>query len=281
MAQPKVCAGKIVRLDSFPSLNVAARNVDIWLPPNYDEHKKYPVLYMHDGQMLFDSTTTWNKQEWQIDEVATNLIKQKKLRPFIVVGVWNNGKYRHAEYYPEQALNYLSDSTKQQLIQKDLMGKPLADAYLKFLVEELKPYVDKHFATLPNKANTFIAGSSMGGLISMYAICQYPKVFSVAACISTHWIGSINFKGTELPNAFMQYLKNQLPAPQNHAIYFDYGTVTLDSLYPAWQAKADVIMKAKGYTKKNWITKAFVGEAHTEVAWAKRLDIPLLFLLKQ
>ena len=119
----------------------------------------------------------------------------------------------------------------------------------------------------------------MGGLISMYAICEYPKVFGGAACMSTHWPGIFSMEGNPIPDAFINYLKTKLPDPKKHKIYFDYGTATLDALYPPLQQKADEVMKEKGFTGKNWITKEFPGEDHSEKAWHKRLHIPLTFLL--
>ena len=131
-----------------------------------------------------------------------------------------------------------------------------------------------------NKKHTFIAGSSMGGLISLYAICEYPKVFGGAACLSTHWPGVFYTDKNPIPEQFFKYLKKKLPNPNNHKIYFDFGTATLDAMYEPYQIEVDKIMKQKGYTSKSWITKKFEGEDHSEVAWAKRLHIPLVFLLK-
>ncbi|WP_293871513.1 alpha/beta hydrolase-fold protein [Flavobacterium sp.] len=151
--------------------------------------------------------------------------------------------------------------------------------YLKFLTSELKPFIDKAFSTKNDVANTFIAGSSMGGLISMYAICEYPLVFGGAACISTHWPGTFSSDKNPIPNAFIKYLKKNLPNPKTHKIYFDYGDKTLDSLYPTLQKGVDKIMKEKGFTNKNWITKFFPGKDHSEASWHERFHIPLEFLL--
>jgi enterochelin esterase-like enzyme len=93
---PVVSSGKIVRLESFKSEYVDSRNIDIWLPDNYSENKKYPVIYMHDGQMLFDSTNTWNHQEWQVDEILGDLIAHNEIKECIVVGIWNNVAFRHS-----------------------------------------------------------------------------------------------------------------------------------------------------------------------------------------
>lgn len=229
--------------------------------------------------MLFDSTRTWNNQEWKVDETIARLIFDGKIRNTIVVGVWNNGAYRHSEYFPQKPINYLDRELKDNLIKTDLKGKQQADNYLKFLVEELKPYIDKNYSTHTNMQNTFIAGSSMGGLISMYAISEFPDVYGGAACISTHWVGDVNVKGDKIPLAFNQYLINNLPEPKNHKFYFDYGTVGLDSLYKPYQTKIDKIMNKKGYTTKNWITKEFKGDDHSEASWSRRLYIPIEFLL--
>jgi DUF1680 family protein/enterochelin esterase-like enzyme len=282
-----LASGRVQRLKNFKSAFVDARNVDVWLPEGYSEKKKYAVLYMHDGQMLYDSATTWNKQEWGVDEVVGKLIAERKIRDCIVVGVWNNVQYRHIEYFPQKALEYLTPAEKTELLntttgeekKRLLFDGPVSDNYLKFLVRELKPAIDSSFSTLADRQNTFIAGSSMGGLISMYAICEYPGIFGGAACISTHWPGTFKSQDNPVPGAFLTYLKNHLPSPKDHKIYFDFGSATLDAMYKPYQQQADVIMKAKGFTSENWITKEFPGEDHSERAWRKRLDIPLVFLL--
>jgi enterochelin esterase-like enzyme len=148
-------------------------------------------------------------------------------------------------------------------------------------VKELKPYIDRHFSTLRDQQHTFIAGSSMGGLVSMYAICEYPKVFGGATCMSTHWPGTFSTENNPIPAAFLQYLKTHLPSPKNHKIYFDYGSETLDAMYKPYQMQADDIMKAAGYTEASWITREFPGANHSEKSRRKRLDVPVLFLLKK
>ncbi|MBK9733326.1 MAG: alpha/beta hydrolase [Chitinophagaceae bacterium] len=275
---PHVNSGTIKRLNNFPSKFVDARNVDVWLPEKYAPKKKYAVLYMHDGQMLFDSTTSWNHQEWGVDETLGKLMKEKKIRNCIVVGIWNNGAQRHAEYFPQRALDSPTIKNFAYLNQTFPNG-PLADNYLKFIVTELKPYIDSTFSTRPEQENTFIAGSSMGGLISMYAICEYPEVFHGAACLSTHWTGIFRANNNPVPGAIVDYLKTHLPSPDNHKLYFDHGTKTLDSLYAPFQAMADEVIKNHGYTSANWISKEFPGEDHSENAWRKRLAIPAVFLL--
>lgn len=281
----KVISGKLDHFEQFNSVFIEPRNIDIWLPDSYDEKKKFAVLYMHDGQMLFDSSITWNHQAWDVDDIITNLIEEKKIQDIIVVGISNPGKQRHANYFPQKPFDNLNTADKDTVInQLRLAGRtnqvfqPNSDNYLKFIVSELKPFIDKKYKVYTDKKHTFIAGSSMGGLISMYAICEYPKVFGGAACISTHWVGTFSLKNNPVPNAFIQYLKQNLPKPKNHKIYFDCGDQTLDALYPEIQNKVDEVMKEKGYSEKNWQTHYFKGKDHSEKAWKERLYIPLLFL---
>jgi predicted alpha/beta superfamily hydrolase len=283
---PNVAGGSIKRIDSFESKFVTKRNIDIWLPKDYSIKNKYAVLYMHDGQMLFDSAITWNKTAWDVDDVLSKLMEGGGIRNVIVVGIWNGGKTRHQDYFPEKPYNYLNQIQKDTITAQlkkagrtNEIFKPNANSYLKFLVTELKPFIDKNYATKKDSKNTFIAGSSMGGLISMYAICEYPNVFGGAACLSTHWPGVFATENNPIPDAFVAYMSNHLPNPKNHKIYFDYGDKTLDALYPPLHAKVDATMKAKGFTNNNWITKYFPGENHSEVSWKKRLHIPLLFLM--
>jgi predicted alpha/beta superfamily hydrolase len=283
----KVSSGKVEHFENFKSQFVDARNIDVWLPDGYSDKEKYSVLYMHDGNMLFDSEITWNKQSWEVDEVAGKLINENKTKKFIVVGIWNNGQKRHVEYFPKKPYDNLTQIQKDTItakLQKSGRSsdnfKPLSDLYLKFLVTELKPFIDKTFSTQVNRENTFIAGSSMGGLISIYAICEYPKVFGGAACISTHWPGIFSVENNPIPNTFLKYLKSSLPNPKTHKIYFDYGDQTLDSLYLPLQQKVDIVMTKKGFTSINWNTKFFHGKDHSEKAWSERLHVPLMFLLK-
>lgn len=283
-----VSSGKIVRLNNVQSKYVDERNVDIWLPNDYSNKEKYAVIYMHDGQMLFDAQNTWNKQAWEMDETASKLINNPNLKKFIIVGIWNISKNRHSEYFPQNPFEDLNEQQKEVVTQKLInKGKinsqfiPNSNNYLKFIVTELKPYIDKNYATIPNSKNTFIAGSSMGGLISIYAICQYPNVFGGAACLSSHWPGIFDSDNNPIPETFYSYLKNNLPNPKSHKIYFDYGDQTLDALYPPLQKEVDKIMIQKGFNSKNWITKFFPGKDHSENAWAERIHIPLEFLLKK
>ena len=278
--------GTIKHYTNFKSKLVEPRNIDVWLPEGYSDKEKYAVLYMHDGQNLFDANTTWNKQEWQMDEVSAELIKQDATRKFIVVGISSIAKIRMSDYFPQKPFESLPKKTQDSIYalkagDNKLFGSTVnSDNYLKFIVTELKPFIDKNFSVKPGQTDTFIGGSSMGGLISMYALCEYPEVFGGAMCLSTHWPGLMENEGKNpVPKAFLDYMTANIPDPKVHKIYFDYGDQTLDAQYKPYQLKADEIMKAIGYTEKNWITREFKGLDHSETSWAVRVDQPLYFLL--
>ncbi len=161
-ASPQV---KIIQTAFFmPQLN-RTRRIWIYLPEGYNQSKnRYPVLYMHDGQNVFEDTSSFSG-EWGLDE----FLDSTTLKTSIVVGIDNSQDKRMNEYNPY-------DHTR--------FGKGEGDAYVDFIVKTLKPNIDQHYRTRKNKANTFIAGSSMGGLISMYAVMKYPKVFGGAGVFS-------------------------------------------------------------------------------------------------
>lgn len=281
---PMVSHGRIDRID-IESQFVDARPVDVWLPDDYSAEKEYAVLYMHDGQMLYDSTITWNKQEWGVDEVAGTMLDEGKLRDFIVVGVWNIPEIRHLEYAPQKAFGYISREDMDALLADTTLTRfyPMdalkADNYLRFLVEELMPAIQSRYSVSTERENTFIAGSSMGGLISMYAICEYPDVFGGAACLSTHWIGLFRAENNPVPDAFLTYFKDHIPDPSTHLLYFDHGSATLDALYGPFQLRANGILSENGYHEENSLSMVFEGADHSENAWKDRLHIPLEFLL--
>ncbi len=281
--EAKLFAGSLIRVDSFPSRYITPRPVDIWLPKDYSRENKYSVLYMHDGQMLFDSTTTWNKQEWKVDEWATKLVDEGKLKDFIVIAVHNISEIRWQDLFPQKAFDYMDATVKDSL--KDISGnkdfKLNGDNYLKFMVEELKPIIDESYSVYRDREHTFVMGSSMGGLMSMYAISEYPKIFGSAACISTHWVGAMPMPNNPFPDAIFKYMEANLPEASSHKLYFDYGNKTLDQHYPQYAPRVDGILKVKGYTNKDSKNIFFEGTNHSENSWNQRLNVPLTFLLSK
>lgn len=268
--------GSIRHYPGFRSRLVLSRNIDVYLPAGYHPSKKYSVVYMHDGQNLFDSSHSYIKVEWKIDETIDSLIKVNAIQNCVIVGIWNT-KQRFSEYWPTRPYQNLAEDIKSEV--PGINGPSLADNYLRFIIEELKPFIDSAFGTLRDRKHTFIAGSSMGGLISLYAICEYPKVFGGAACLSTHWPAGLKKGSQKGFTAMLDYLEEKLPSPRTHKVYFDYGNKTLDTLYEPYQGLVDKVMRARGYNERTWVTKEYVGHDHSERSWQKRVHVPFLFLL--
>jgi enterochelin esterase-like enzyme len=277
---PNVKNGRIIRITDFKSHYVDTRNIDIWLPDNYSKDQLYDVLYLHDGQMLFDATNTWNKQEWRIDETMQTLINESKINATIVVGIWNNGKYRHSEYFPEAFLSDLRLDFKEDFLDTWLQNKPQSDNYLKFITEEVMPYIETNFSVNTGKKHTFIGGSSMGGLISMYAVSKYPQKFGGVMGLSTAWIGQRQ-PNTDIPIAAFNYFQKNMPSPLDSRVYQDHGTIETDQNYNNYQSIIDELFRDFGFKDFNYKSLVFEHTGHNETDWAKRLAIPLEYLLKK
>ena len=227
------------------------RRVWIYLPPSYSSSdKKYPVLYMHDGQNVFDDATSFSG-EWGVDEAMDTL--GLKTKECIVVGIDNGGDKRLNEYCPYD-FNLRGTNNKTNAGEG---GK-----YVDFLVKRLKPFIDKRYRTLKDARNTFTAGSSMGGLISMYAILKYPKIFGGAGVFSpAFWVGpkifdDIKAKGKKV----------------NAKIYFYAGDEEGESMVP---------MTIRAFNEMHRVSKSKMceviraGGKHNEQRW--RVEFPLFY----
>jgi pimeloyl-ACP methyl ester carboxylesterase len=191
------------------------------------------------------------------------------------------------EYVPSKAFASLPADYRGKV--KALYGgDPLSDGYLKFIVNELKPRIDREFRVKTDRKNTAIMGSSMGALISLYAVDEYPQVFGGAGMMSTHWPLVINPDNSPVSDhdyevvsaTFERYLAAALPDPKTHRLYFDHGSETLDAVYKRYQDRVDAVVGRRGYVQgRNWLTRSFPGQKHNEISWASRVDIPLQFLL--
>ena len=277
-APQQVSMGRLEFFPQFKSQYIEARNVTVWLPDGYVEGEPCDVLYMHDGQMLFDATSTWNKQEWQVDEVMGRLIAEGKIRRCIVVGI-DNSKNRIYDYFPTKCYEYVPQDLRTDVDVSTFKG----DEYLRFLVEEVKPFIDRRYRPLTSREHTFVMGSSMGGLISMYALCEYPQVFGGAVCMSTH--SSMNFNSPKFNSdawatGFRNYVKDKLPEANSCLIYMDRGDVELDGTYAASQYALDKMITGLGWDSNHFESLVFEGNQHMETYWAQRLHYPLMFILK-
>ena len=276
---PQVSTGRLEFYPEFQSKHITPRNVTVWLPEGYQVGEPCDVLYMHDGQMLFDATTTWNHQEWQVDEVMGRIIAEGKVRRCIVVGV-DNTRNRLNDYFPSRCYEKVPEGEREGVDVSQYKG----DEYLRFLVEEVKPFIDNRYKPLTTREHTFVMGSSMGGLISLYALCNYPEVFGGAACMSTHL--SMNFfdpkfKSELWAEGLRDYVKEHLPSANSALLYMDGGTVELDDTYRPYQNKLNAVISGLGWDSAHFVYYLFEGHKHMETYWAERLDQPFVFLLKK
>lgn len=271
-APPVAATGNVEGWHELPSRHVAARDVDVWLPPGYagNPGRRYPVLYMHDGQNLFDPALVAAHGDWDVDGAMTRLVESGEVRPAIVVGIWNTPR-RFEEYMPDvgggdtvaTGVDWYPPVPRASL-------RP--DAYLRFIVEELKPFIDARYRTLPGPGDTLVMGSSMGGLASLYALARFPGVFGGAGAVSTHWPAG--------DCAMVDWLASNLPPAGTHRIWFDRGTETLDASYAACQQRMDEAMRATDWVEgRDWSSRVYPGAGHEEGSWRARLAHPLRFLL--
>jgi predicted alpha/beta superfamily hydrolase len=235
------------------------RDILVYLPPSYEtSDRHYPVLYMHDGQNLFDTATSY-AGEWQVDESIEMLATEfGSSAEIIVVGIPNNDQ-RQREYNPFDHPRF---------------GKGRGDAYLRFIIETIKPDIDQNFRTLPDQ--TGIAGSSMGGFISLYGFFRHPEIFSFVGAFSPAlWVAMPRI------NEFIRH------APYNSGrIYMDVGTqegsrrkTGTDITYLMYHARTvmETLVK-KGYSHDDLLYVEEEGGAHNESDWARRFPDAVRFL---
>lgn len=263
----EVAYSETVIWPSFPSTLIEPRDIEILLPPSYSEEKEYPIVYMMDGQNLFSvEGSHWGKS-WEIDDSLDSLNAEDPLRQMIIVGI-HSVPTRFLEYCPQKPVLTLPIDSMQSWRGGIDPQEVYSDSFLRFIVEELKPAVDDSLNTASDRSHTFIAGSSMGGLISVYAAMEYPQIFSGAACISTHWPLRLDSDSRLFPNAMVDYLSAKIGAIDlKPRLYFDCGTATLDKTYARHQARVDSLFQANGYSESNYKTLIFQGAEHDEIAW--------------
>lgn len=231
--------------------NKISHKIWLYLPPNYAiSSKKFPVFYMHDGQNLFDDSTSYIG-EWKIDETLNELFK-KTGKGFIVVGIENAGEQRINEYTPFKNEKY---------------GGGKGNLYIDFLINEVKPYIDANYRTKTNAKNTAIIGSSLGGLISFYGGLKYPKVFGKIGALSTSfWFSD------EIYN-FAEIHGNQ----KKSKIFFLVGDKEGEKMVPDTEKMEKLLIKS-GFSSKNIKTKIVAEGKHNETLWKTNFLEVITFL---
>lgn len=276
--------GRFIEFDMPTTRAITTPHVVIWVPPGYDSgSRRYAVVYMHDGQNVFFIDRSNFHKIWAADQSALRLIESRRVAPFIIVAIDYPKGDRTRQYMPARLEELVSAETRRKL-DEATQGPNISDDYLEFIAHELKPRVDRDFRTKTDREHTAIVGSSMGGLISLYAIARYPQVFALAGCLSTHLpLGDPQALGPSNPDiirAWQQFVTTDLGPPSGRRIWFDHGTETLDSAYAPYQDTLDAALRANGWTAgKDFSSRVYAGAAHEENAWAARLDDVLAWLL--
>jgi predicted alpha/beta superfamily hydrolase len=282
-----VSAGQVTRWTQS-SEHVASREIFVWTPPGYERGRgRYGVLYMHDGQNLYDASMVGFGEEWGVDETVSTLIEAGALPNLIVVGVGNTPA-RGQEYQPETLVRRMPDRIQPE-IARQLGGPAMSAAYLRFLVEELRPRIAQEFRVRTDRAHTAVMGSSMGGLISLEAVATYPEVFAAAGCVSTHWplrrepfpeIPALLAWQHDVMAGIAAFVTQDMPQAGRTRIYFDAGTAGVDAYYAPFQAAADAALQQRGWRHgRDFVSLRFDAADHNEAAWKARLSLPLQFLL--
>lgn len=282
--EPPIAAdAQLLEHVDFESRFVQSRQISVWLPPSYDPRgdTRYPVIYAHDGQNLFEPGRSYGGVEWGLDEAASRLIGENKMRPVIIVGIWNTDQ-RWQEYAPQKVVESIPGSTASEWLGPTLPDLK-ADAYLQFITQELKPFIDQTYRTHPDRNNTAIMGSSMGGLISLYAMAEYPDTFSRATAVSIHWpLTEPGGVMAQQADAAMQaYLATSRLDKTRQVLWFDRGTETLDAAYAPHAAAMETWFRDQGWSQQAATFKSYPGTDHSEGAWAARADEILTFLMTE
>ena len=255
--------GDIKRHRGFPSVILGnRRDILVYLPRGYGRlsRRRYPVLYLHDGQNVFDAATSFSAVEWGMDETAERLIKENLIEPLIVVAVANMGEKRVDEYTPTRGVIDAKAKRKKR-------SKGLARKYARFLMEELKPFIDRKYRTNPDAEFTGLGGSSLGGLVTLAIGLWYPQVFSRLLVMSPSiwWDDFVIYR-------LVESIEQKPPLK----IWFDTGTGE-----PGWEdarGLLDLLIEKGWQPQKDIQYMEAQGANHSEASWAARVEPALRFL---
>jgi predicted alpha/beta superfamily hydrolase len=253
-----VSAGQLRKHEQFHSRFLRnQRDLIVYLPPGYDEQpwRHFPVLYLHDGQNLFDGTTSFiYGMDWHVGQTADHFIGTGAVEPLIIVGIYNTGKARIREYTPTRVPR---------------LGGGRADRYAKFLIKEVKPFIDGEYRTLSGPPHTGLGGSSLGGLVSLYLGLKMPQIFGKIAALS--------------PSVWwnQRVMHRFLASARVHArprIWLDIGTKEGPRIVQDVEQFRDVLLEKGWQYGRDLHYERIEGAEHNEAAWARRVGPFLQFL---
>jgi predicted alpha/beta superfamily hydrolase len=277
--------GRFVEYQHVAAEGLSEQRLTIWLPPGYDLAKRrYPVVYMHDAQNLFDPAKSAFNKVWAADKAMLAVMANGKVAPHIIVGIWAPGAARYRLYLPRDVYLAVPASLRAQM-DVAAAGPIASHAYLAWIAGPLKHWVDTSFRTQPARDDTTMIGSSMGGLMSCYAFLQRPDVFGKAGCVSSHWPAisprAVGGEDPAMTSVWEQWFTKHLGTPGGRRLWMDHGTETLDAFYAPYQQTVDARLTASGWRKGiDWESRVYSGAAHEENSWAARLPEIFTWLLE-
>jgi enterochelin esterase-like enzyme len=253
-----VTSGQLCKHQQFRSRFLRnKRDLIVFLPPGYDEQpqRRFPVLYLQDGQNLFDGSTSFVPgMDWHVGQTADSAIATGLVQPLIIVGIYNAGKARVREYTPTKVPK---------------LGGGRADRFAKFLVEEVLPFIQKEYRTLSGSANTGLGGSSLGGLVSLYLGLKLPHIFGKLAALSPSvWWNQ------RVISRFAQSAQ----ISSRPRIWLDIGTREGPRVVDDVEQFRDVLLKKGWRLGEDLHYERVEGAEHNEAAWAQRVGPFLQFL---
>ncbi len=271
------------------------RKIQIYYPNNKIIDSDTLFIFMNDGEELFNAAESWHNMEWGIDEKIEQMNLNENELNFVIIAIHSAKKgnrffvdetKRYAEYFPKESIPYFDSGFKKRRYQEWVNNNNLY--YLEFLTEDVIPFVEEKFDISLNNKNLGIIGASMGGLSALNALIEHPDLFGFAGCISTHWVGIKPLEYFLLPlvgkidgdddtaNAIISYIEDNITNIDDQKIYFDHGTVGLDSLYSTPQRRVNKILDSKS---KDYKYLVFDGYDHYASEFGSRFDGVLEYLV--
>jgi predicted alpha/beta superfamily hydrolase len=253
-----VSGPNLIKHEQFPSRFLRnRRDLIVYLPPGYDEQpqRQFPVLYLNDGQNLFDGTTAFIPgMDWHVGQTADCCISEGSVEPLIIVGIYNAGKQRLQEYTPTRMPK---------------LGGGRANRYARFLIEEVRPFLERNYRVLGSMENTGIGGSSLGGLVSLFLGLRMPHIFGKIAALSPSvwWNQRVILR-----------FADAAPADPRPRIWLDIGTREGPRIVEDVERFRDLLLRKGWRWEQDLHYERVIGAEHNEAAWAKRVGPFLQFL---
>ena len=237
------------------------RRIQIYYPYSKNVNNQTKFIIMNDGEELFSENDSWNGKAWNIDQTFKDLKTQKENLNLVIIAIDSakriNGNIldetrRYAEYFPKESIKYIDENLKRSIYSNFIDSQKFN--YQDFVINKVIPSIEKKFDTELNRDNLGIIGASMGGLSALNMSIENPEIFGFVGCISTHWVGikiseylilpfRMKISGDEsTTKAIQQYIKNNVGKLSSQKLYFDHGTVGLDSLYKNPQNEINKIL---------------------------------------